>query len=50
MNKTMLKYVGIGAIVIGSILLAVGGVAESAVVGIVGAVFAVVAAIVIVVK
>ena len=50
MNKNVTKWVGVGAIVIGSVLLAVGGVAEATVVGVVGAVFAVVAAVIMVFK
>lgn len=48
-NKIM-KYAGVGAIVVGSILLAVGGVAESAVVGVVGGVFALVAVVIAIFK
>ena len=48
-NKIM-KYVGVGAIVAGSTLLAVGGVAESAVVGVVGGVFALVAVVIAIFK
>ena len=50
MSKNTLKYVGVGAIIIGSILLAVGGVAEATVIGVVGGVFALVAAVIMVFK
>lgn len=50
MNKKALTYVGVGAIVVGSVLLAVGGVAEATVIGVVGAVFALVAAVIMVFK
>lgn len=44
-KKKVMKYVGVGAIVAGSIFLAVAGIAESAVIGVVGGVFALVAVI-----
>ena len=50
MNKKALTYAGVGAIVVGSVLLAVGGVAEATVVGVVGAVFALVASIIMIFK
>lgn len=49
-KQKVYKYGGIGAIVIGSVLLFAGGVAETAVVSIVGGVFALVAVIVAVIK
>ena len=50
MNKKIFKYIGIGAIALGSVALYLGGASESAAVAIVGAVFALVAVVVAVLK